>query len=308
MKTLLISFMAAVLIASQFIVPVAAAPASAGLASVNCGDTYTVHYFDYLASIAWYCGTSVANILALNPQIVNANLIYAGQVLRLTDGAPVITPVPYYPPPPYIPYTPYTGYARVSLSTTWAAAGTTLRVYASGFPASTEIDFRVGQRGESFLEAYDGKTSSVGTASQTITIPADANTGEYWVVEVITTSLATVTDVFSAPIYITNYNPSTTYTGYARVSLSTTRVAAGGKVTAYVSGFPANTEIDFRAGRRGEDISVVYDGKTGSSGTDSQVITIPTDAVAGEYWVVKVLTTSLKTVTEVTSYSIYITE
>lgn len=47
------------------------------------GGYYTVQYGDSLRIIAARYGTTVADILAVNPQIWNANLIYVGQVINL---------------------------------------------------------------------------------------------------------------------------------------------------------------------------------------------------------------------------------
>ncbi len=299
MKTILAALAAAMIIASQCFTPASAAEA----ASSSCGDTYTVQPGDYLVRIAANCGTTVADIMALNSQIYNQNIIYSGMVLRLTSSAPATTYYPTYT----VTYPSASNYGRVRLSSTIAEADDTVTVYVSGFPSNAEIDYRVGQRGEDYSVVYDGTTSSSGTDTQTITIPSEANRGEYWVVEVITTSLATVTDVYSAPIYISNYY-QTVYYSYARVTLSATHGAVGDQITVHVSGFPADAEIDFRLGKSGEDFSVAYDATTSSSGTATQVITIPSGAVTGDYWVVKVITTERKTVTQATSASIHITD
>ena len=44
---------------------------------------YTVKKGDTLGAIALKYHTTVANLMALNPQIKNANLIYVGDVIRL---------------------------------------------------------------------------------------------------------------------------------------------------------------------------------------------------------------------------------
>ena len=61
-------------------------------------NTYTVHWGDTLGKIAARSGTTVSSLLAVNPQIYNPSLIYAGQVINLPSGVNV-------PPPPTKPTT-----------------------------------------------------------------------------------------------------------------------------------------------------------------------------------------------------------
>jgi LysM repeat protein len=66
------------------------------------GGTYVVQSGDTLGKIAARIGVSWRDILALNPQIQNPSLIYAGQVIYLPKGAgnpPPYNPPPYNPPP-----------------------------------------------------------------------------------------------------------------------------------------------------------------------------------------------------------------
>jgi len=207
MKKFAIALFTAILIAGQFFTPVAAAAPSAWPPSQSCGDTYTVHRGDWLAKIASYCGTTVGEILARNPQIFNPNWIYAGMVLRLTGNwQPRNVNYPNnwqgwgwnnHPRSP-------TRYARVSLSTTRADVGDQVTVYASGFPANANIDFRIGRKGKSYSVVYDGKTKSNGTASKTFTIPSKADAGQDWVVRVLTTELVDGVDIYSPSIRITD--------------------------------------------------------------------------------------------------------
>jgi len=62
------------------------------------GGTYVVQWGDTLGKIAARTGVRLSSILAVNPQISNPSLIYAGQVINLPAGAG--TPPPYNPPPP----------------------------------------------------------------------------------------------------------------------------------------------------------------------------------------------------------------
>jgi LysM repeat protein len=65
------------------------------------GSTYVVQWGDTLGKIAARVGVSWRDILAVNPQIYNPSLIYAGQVINLPGGAGTPNyPPPSYPPPP----------------------------------------------------------------------------------------------------------------------------------------------------------------------------------------------------------------
>ncbi len=56
--------------------------------SPSYGGTYVVQRGDTLSKIARRSGVSVSDVLAVNPQIYNASLIYAGQVISLPAAAP----------------------------------------------------------------------------------------------------------------------------------------------------------------------------------------------------------------------------
>ena len=59
------------------------------------GSTYVVQWGDTLGKIAARLGVGVGDILAVNPQIWNASLIYSGQVISLPASAPVYYTVQY---------------------------------------------------------------------------------------------------------------------------------------------------------------------------------------------------------------------
>ena len=46
-------------------------------------DYYTIQNGDTLSGIAAKFGTTIARLMALNPQIKNPNLIYAGKTIRI---------------------------------------------------------------------------------------------------------------------------------------------------------------------------------------------------------------------------------
>lgn len=160
------------------------------------GGTYVVKRGDTLAIIAWRFSTTVSALLLVNPKITNPSLIYTGQVINLPSGSTTGTT------------TGTTGgtttgtTARVTVSSTSVAAGGTVTVTASGFPAGAEIDYRIGRQGETYSAVVDGKLNASGGASATVTIPSSAVSGAKWVVVVMTTSLAKDVSVTSAAITI----------------------------------------------------------------------------------------------------------
>ena len=196
MKKLLISCLVAALWISLGFSPAAAAGLASGLAYEDCGSTYVVQDLDNLSKIATYCGTRVATILRNNPQIINPDLIYTGQVIFLTG-----TVWEYRDPITYTSPT-YGWGARVSLSTYSAEPGEAVTISASGFPANSEVDYRISQLGKDASLLYDGVMDSAGAGSLTFTIPAEAQKGQSWVVLVKTTSQRVGVDATSAAILI----------------------------------------------------------------------------------------------------------
>lgn len=89
-----------------------------------CGDAYTVQDGDTLIEIARDCNTSVAAMLAANPEIEDPSIIYENDVLTIPDGAQqrVVSIRPESGPP-----------------------GTIVRVFASGFPAGAQVQLGLGE-------------------------------------------------------------------------------------------------------------------------------------------------------------------
>lgn len=137
--------------------------------------TYTVVKGDTLYKIAVRFGTTTQAILAANPEIKNASLIYIGQVIKLpvgsTSGGGATS-------------------GLITVSAVNAKVGAQIDVTVKGFPANADIDFRLGKQGEAYSVVVDGKTDASGNATGKVTIPSTAKTGEKWVVVVQTTSIA----------------------------------------------------------------------------------------------------------------------
>ena len=244
MKSLVFALAIALLGLGQVFTPAfAAAPALAATplmanTTTTCGTTYIVQRGDYLSKIARNCGVTTAFLIAANPEIKNINLIYPGQVIRITSDTSIPVTGGTYTVvkgdtlykisvrfgttvDTLLKLNPgiknrsliYTGQViklpatssltpLVSLSTRSVKAGGTTTVTVLGFPANAEIDYRVGKQGAAYSAVVDGKTDAYGSASATVTVPSTAKVGETWVVTVLTTSLATGTSVTSSTITI----------------------------------------------------------------------------------------------------------
>ncbi len=77
------------------------------------GGTYRVQWGDTLGKIAARSGTSLSSLIAVNPQIANPSLIYAGQVINLPAG--IIVPPPSQPTPT-TPSVPADSYSRLKIA------------------------------------------------------------------------------------------------------------------------------------------------------------------------------------------------
>jgi LysM repeat protein len=57
----------------------------------RCGDAVRIQPGNTLLQVARYCGTTIAELMAANPQIANPNAIHVGQVIRMPNrrGAPL---------------------------------------------------------------------------------------------------------------------------------------------------------------------------------------------------------------------------
>ncbi|MEN4042058.1 MAG: LysM peptidoglycan-binding domain-containing protein, partial [Anaerolineaceae bacterium] len=103
----------------------------------RCGETYLIRRGDTLWRIAMRCGTTVADLMAVNPQIRNPHLIFAGQFLRMPGPERVEDLIPE------------TGRLLVTVSPPVPLPGTTFTVRATGFPSGADVDIWIGRPGAS---------------------------------------------------------------------------------------------------------------------------------------------------------------
>ncbi len=133
------------------------------------GQTYIVQRGDTLRIIAARFGTSVAAILAVNPNISNPNIIYVGQRITLPGGSAT---------QPVVTITPASG-----------VPGSQINVVVGGFPANQDVDIKLGIKDGAVKLIVDSRTDASGYINKSITLPASAVAGEKWVVRVHTTEL-----------------------------------------------------------------------------------------------------------------------
>jgi LysM repeat protein len=180
----------------------ASSPVVSATSAASTSDpfTYVVQPGDYLSAIANTYGTTVAAILALNPQITDPNLIYPGEVLTIPVGT-VTTPV-----------IPLTGaYAVVTPSV--ASPGSKIQVSVNGFPANTPILVSVHPLNSTRVEVNkDANTNTNGRVTVTLKVPSSlsSNYSQTWIAQVYTTSGTNVNVTSNTIIVGTGTTPATT--------------------------------------------------------------------------------------------------
>jgi hypothetical protein len=301
MKKIAVVIIILVLLLTQLVATVGAA-SSQDLDIEKCGYTYKVMPNDNLTRISQYCGVPVSTLISLNPQFAITPDLHPGQILRLSDIAPVNYALSY------AGYATTNGSVRISLSTIRLMGGEDMIVRISGFPANAAIEYRVGEFGQAFSIAYEEYVDSEGNGGISFKMPSDADVGEKWVISAQTTSEPQITKIYSQVIRIFGDTVDERKTSKASVKINKVQACAGDVIRVTVSGFPVGAHIDYRVGKYGLNYSTVYDGLIDEEGNASQVVTIPAEAKVGEKWVVHVQTTSHIVGTDVNSPMILIIE
>jgi LysM repeat protein len=145
--------------------------------------TYVVQPGDTLSTIAQTYGTTVNAIMALNPQITNSAVIYTGEVLRIPVNQASTSPI-----------IPLAG-ASVVLTPSNGAAGSSVEVIVSGFPANTPIAIQLHTPGYTQVgTTQNTSTNANGQATVFMNIPSSVNeSNETWLAQVTTTSGTSLT-------------------------------------------------------------------------------------------------------------------
>jgi LysM repeat protein len=147
---------------------------------------YIVRKGDALARIAYLYGTTVTDLMALNPQLNGSAIIHPGDVLRMPPGA-----------------RHQKGW--VGVSTLLAEGGDRIEARAVDFPPYADLHFRLGLRDE--FDDFDYQIIAVrsdarGEARATLTIPFYAWEDELWEVRVVNMNAGEDSRVVSPAIRI----------------------------------------------------------------------------------------------------------
>jgi LysM repeat protein len=182
-------------------VPVTGVPVTGIPVTASCSNPYVVYYGDTLSRIARACGSTVSAILALNPGITNANLIYPGQVLWIY----AVTSAPSVPvtginasPTVTVPINPIV----LNPSIVPIPSRTSLHVSVNNFPPQTPVNIGIGRLGLGYQVINTAITDANGVLRTTAMVPDSNDTQQQWVIIVVTTTTPLVKSI-SAPFYIT---------------------------------------------------------------------------------------------------------
>lgn len=144
-------------------------------AQSTCGATVTVSSGDTLVRIAQRCATTVAALLAANPQITDPNRLLVGQVLTVPGSSNPSTP------------------SVVAIYPLGGAPGTQVTVIANGLPINATVNVGVGLRNAGFATLQPLATDAYGGLQSVVTIPSTAAGGQVYVVTVTTPTGQSVT-------------------------------------------------------------------------------------------------------------------
>ena len=153
----------------------------------DCGPTVTVQDGDTLLDIADRCGTTVAALLAENPEITNPNVLRIGQALTLPTANNAIDPI-------------------VALSQQAGGPGSRVIVVANGFPANRDVSITMGPAGAIAEISLRGRTNIFGGLTETLVVPQNPDlTNPRW--QVTVTDLERGIRETSLPFFITTGPP-----------------------------------------------------------------------------------------------------
>ena len=241
-------------------------------AQAPCGETVIVTPGDTLRGIAQRCGVAFDDLAAVNPQIENFSLIYAGQVIRIPQSGVVRSE------------------AILTISPISGPPGTDVSIAATGFPTNGEIVFTLGL-GEEIFEINRLVTGPGGMSETGMTVPNDAPAGEdvQIVAYVVDSAAAAGQDnVIEAAATFAVTEAQAAPEPRVSVLISPTFGAPGTAVTLRAGGLAANAPVEIGAGETASEYDIIAQGQADAQGEISRTVRIPELADAGETWVIAV--------------------
>ncbi|MAU11888.1 MAG: hypothetical protein CL607_18830 [Anaerolineaceae bacterium] len=142
----------------------------------TCDSPYEVLGGDNLYRIAVDCNTTVAALLNANPDIDDPSLIFPGQMMNIPGG----------------------GTARsVSIRPDSGPAGTTIRVFASGFPPGAQVEVGMGPPASEYVVVATREINADGELDATLQISPQIEPPQERVAVVVLNNEETVSEVFT---------------------------------------------------------------------------------------------------------------
>jgi LysM repeat protein len=169
------------------------------LVTGGCSEPYTVRSGDTLSQIAVNCGTTLAVLTQVNPQMNNVDCIYPGQQINIRSANMVhppafcraaaaarAVPVPVVALP--VDCACYTSTIPVSGIGPRLIAGSQVQVTAANFPSNTPVNVAIGPQASGYQLVSSGVTDANGSLTTQITVPSSPDEQTAWVVMVSTTT------------------------------------------------------------------------------------------------------------------------
>jgi hypothetical protein len=138
---------------------------------------------DSLSEIAIRYHTTVATLLALNPEIDTASIIYPGQEINLPENTQPVRP-------------------WVGISDTEVNPGQRLTLHALNFPANANVDVRLLDQDGNWQALMDARTDQNGELNTTVQIPDNLLADRGWRIVVVTTERSVISRAVSQSIII----------------------------------------------------------------------------------------------------------
>ncbi|MEQ8671577.1 MAG: LysM peptidoglycan-binding domain-containing protein [Aggregatilineales bacterium] len=143
---------------------------------MTCEDTYTVAEGENLFGIAQQCNTTVAALIATNPDIEDRSLIFAGQTISIPEND---------------------GETVVSIRPDSGSAGMTIRLYAAGFPPGANVSLGIGPPESEYIVVGTREIGDDGELDTTLRLSDNLAVGTERVAVVVLNNEETVSEVFT---------------------------------------------------------------------------------------------------------------